>query len=245
MIADETLGRTIAVLLMAATLYTAFRAAAEPGPAARVGRTLHALMTAAMALMLLPGGHWPLLPQFLLFALGAWWFVLQAVARRTRHGDPLPGTGRAKPLYDAAAMAAMAFMLALGGFRDATLPGVLGPAPAAHHASAVAVPLAVPAPGWSAQPGPLPGTLQAAAVGLAVAFGLAAVLWAARLLVRLPVQLRAPLRPKFRNPRVPGTHHGSSVASPGRSSGFRDVADAAVEVLGAAAFAVMFAALAG
>lgn len=217
MITDETLGRTIAVLLMAATLYTMFRAVAASGPAARVGQTLHALMTAAMALMLLPGGQWPVLPQFLLFALGAWWFVLQAVSRRSRRGDRLPGTARAKSLYDAAAMAAMAFMLALGG-PGPDGPGPLGPAPAAHHGSAVALPLAAPVPGWRAGTDPLPDPLAAAAFGLAVVFGLAAVLWAARLLFRL-----RRIRPAGR---------------------FRYVADAAVESLGAAALANMFVALA-
>ena len=138
MIAGEALRWALLALLLAATLYSAWRGLAAARPAGRVDSALHALMTAAMALMLIPGGQWPVLPQVLLFALGAWWFILQAVRRRTGSRDAWPPTGQGKPLYDAAAMAAMAFMLAVKGLwvlpASAAVPPLQGPlVPVPHH----------------------------------------------------------------------------------------------------------------
>ena len=238
MIADEALRWTLAVLLLAATLYSACRAVAAPGPAGRVGSALHALMTAAMALMLVPGSRWPLLPQVLLFAVGAWWFILQAVSRRVRARHGQPAIAHAKPLYDAAAMAAMVFMLAAAGFWEVPPSGALPsapdlPIPASHHGASAAASLAAPVHEWSTQP----ALVLAVAFGLAVVFGLASVLWALRLLL----QLWAGSRGRF----VPAAirSEGPELRS-GRLAGFRDVADTAAEVVGAAALALMFAALA-
>lgn len=232
MLADEALRWTLAVLLLAATLYSAGQGLTGAGPAGRIGSVLHAFMTAAMAFMLVPGGRWPVLPQLLLFAVGAWWFVLQAVRLRTRSRGRWPRSGKGKPLYDAAAMAAMAFMLAAKGLWEPTAAGALRPAPgpltsAPHHGSAAAVPAAVPIPVWS--------TLTA--LVLAVAFALAAVLWAARLLLQLwPASGGPPVPAAIRTRGAgPGTQY---------SAGFRAVADTAVEVVGAAALAFMFAVLA-
>lgn len=242
----------MAVLLLAATLYSACRAVAASGAAGRVGLALHSLMVAAMALMLLPRGQWPLLPQVLLFVLGSWWFVVQAVSYRTRprDGPPVRGRavadkrvggrpvgGRAKPLYDAAAMAAMAFMLAAGGLAAVPQPGARPPAPVpvapAHHGAAAAGPLTVPLDGWSTQSSPVP----AVAFGLAVFFGLATVVWTLRLILQFW-------------PGIGGTSGAAAMCSRGgalwsaRSAGFRDVADTAVEIVAAGALALMFAALA-
>ena len=71
MTADEALRWTLAVLLLAATGYSAGQSLRGAGPAGRVGSALHAVMTAAMASMLVPGGQWPVLPQLLLFAAQA------------------------------------------------------------------------------------------------------------------------------------------------------------------------------
>ena len=238
MIADETLRWALAMLLWAATVYSVCRAAAAAGPAGRVGTSLRALMTAAMALMLVPGGRWALLPQLFLFALGAWWFVLQAVRHRTRTRDRRSVIGQGKPLYDAAAMGSMAFMLAVVGLWEDPASGALPPAPGAlvpapHHAGAAAVPLAAPEHAWSVQPPLVP----AVAWGLAVVFALAAVLWIVRLLLQLwplpggpPVP--AALRSQGRRPRVRP------------SAGFQAVADTAVEAVGAAVIALMLAGLA-
>jgi hypothetical protein len=239
-IADEALRWTLAVLLLAATLYSAGLGLNGTGQEGRVGSVLHALMTAAMALMLVPSGQWPVLPQLLLFAVGAWWFVLQAVRLRkpsrahngTHSRDRRPMSGKGKPIYDAAAMAAMVFMLAATRLWELTPSGALPPASgplisAPHHGSAAAMPLAVPPPAWGTQ----------TAVVLAVVFGLAALHWTARLLLQLwpgPRGLPATTAIQTRSPG-PGTRHLSDI---------RDVADTAVEVVGAAAFALMFAALA-
>ena len=154
MIAGEALRWALLALLLAATLYSARQGMAAARPAGRVDSALHALMTAAMALMLVPAGQWPVLPQVLLFALGAWWFVVQAVRRRTRSRDDRPPTGRGKPLYDAAAMIAMAFMLAAKGLwvlpASAAAPPLQGRlVPVLHHGGSASVPLAVPAPDWT------------------------------------------------------------------------------------------------
>ncbi|MGY3317028.1 DUF5134 domain-containing protein [Arthrobacter sp. TE12232] len=239
----------MAVLLLAATLFSACRAVAASGAAGRVGLALHSLMMAAMALMFLPRGQWPLLPQVLLFVLGSWWFVVQAVSYRTppRDGPPVRGravagkhvgdrpvAGRAKPLYDAAAMAAMAFMLAAGdlGAVPQSEARLLPVAPA-HHGAAAAGPLTARLPGWGDQLSLVP----AAAFGLAVFFGLATVAWTLRLLLQLW-------------PRTGGTSVAAALCSRGgalrgaRWPRCRDVADTAVEIVAAGALALMLAALA-
>ncbi|PVZ59601.1 DUF5134 domain-containing protein [Arthrobacter sp. H-02-3] len=252
MTADEAARWTTAVLLLAATLYSACRAMAASGAAGRVGLALHSLMMAAMALMLLPRGQWPLLPQVLLFVLGSWWFVVQAVSYRTRprDGPPVRGravagkhvgdrpvAGRAKPLYDAAAMAAMAFMLAAGDLGAVPQSEAGPPAPVpvapAHHGAAAAGPLTARLPGWGDQLSLVP----AVAFGLAVFFGLATVAWTLRLLLQLW-------------PLTGGRSVAAALCSRGgalrgaRCPRFRDVADTAVEIVAAGALALMFAALA-
>jgi len=235
MVADEALRWTLAVLLLAATLYSACRAVAASWTADRVGSALHAFMTAAMALMLVPGSQWPLLPQLLLFVVGTWWFILQAVSRRAHTRDGQRAVSRAKPAYDAASMAAMVFMLAAAGVWEAPPSGVLPAAPglAPHHGVAPALPPAAPVHDWSTQP----TLVLTVASALAVVFGLASALWAVRLLLQL--------RPGFRGRLAPAAIRSDGGDLRGRRrAGFRDVADAAVEVVGAAAFALMFAALA-
>ena len=81
----------LTALLLAASLYAAFRAGRKSPAAARVGFGLHAAMLTAMVLMLAPGLRWPALPQILFFGLAAWWFVLRAVSRRhAPAGRPAP-----------------------------------------------------------------------------------------------------------------------------------------------------------
>lgn len=236
MMANEALRWIVAVLLLAATLYAAFRAVTVPGPAARTSSVLQALMTAAMALMLVPGSQWPLLPQVLLFAVGAWWFMLQAVSRRVRARDDKSTVGRVKLIYHAAAMASMVFMLAAAGFwpvpPSGAIPSALDrPVPAPHHGASAAAALAAPAHGWSVQPALVPAVASA----LAVVFGLASVLWALRLIL----QVRAGSSGRF-VPAALRSHPGGLRGR--RAAAFRDVADTAVEVVGAAALALMFAA---
>ncbi|SDO90080.1 hypothetical protein SAMN04487914_10155 [Arthrobacter sp. ok909] len=235
MIADDAVRWTIAALLLAATLYSACRAVVASGAAGRVGLALHSLMMAAMALMLLPRAQWPLLPQVLLFVLGSWWFVVQAVSYRTHPRDGPPVRGRAKSLYDAAAMAAMAFMLAAGGLGTVRQSGPRPPVPVpvapAHHGAVAVGPLTAPLDGWSMQPSPVP----AVAFGPAIVFGLATAMWTLRLLLQL--------WPGSSDDTGPAAFFGHSLRG-ARSAGFRDLADTAVEVVGAAALALMFVALA-
>ena len=170
-------------MLLAASLYAAFRAGRKSPPATRVGFGLHAAMMTAMILMLAPGLRWPSLPQILFFVLAAWWFVLRAVSGRqlpARLPAPAEGATRVSLLYNGLTMAAMAYMLAamdvhegqgaLAGPDAAGLPGQ-----AAHHGSGAALPLRVALPGWNGLP----------VLVLAVAFGVAAALWAFHLLRRL------------------------------------------------------------
>ena len=226
----------LTALLLAASLYAAFRAGRKSPAATRVGFGLHAAMLTAMVLMLAPGLRWPALPQILFFGLAAWWFVLRAVSRRhAPAGRPAPaarpaqgrraGAGRGTLLYNALTMAAMAYMLAamdgqrghgaLAGSEATGLPGE----EAAHHGGPVGVPGQTGHDGVASAPGlPLPGTNQGwggqAALVLAVAFALAAAVCAVQLLRRI----RA--------------HNGGGGA------------DTILELVGAASMAVMFAALA-
>ncbi|MET3923167.1 DUF5134 domain-containing protein [Arthrobacter sp. UYEF20] len=220
MIENEFLRLGLTALLLAASLYAAFRASRKSPPATRVGFGLHAAMMSAMVLMLAPGLQGPALPQIFFFGLAAWWFVLRAVSRR-----PLPvacqgrarragATGMGGLLYNALTMAAMAYMLAatdvrgahgaLAGLGAAGLPGQ-----SAHHGGPAAGPLP---PG--SRPGYLPGWSSQSALVLAAAFGVAGAVWGLLLLRRL--------RPQARRGR----------------------GDAFLELVGAASMAVMFAALA-
>jgi hypothetical protein len=218
----------LTALLLAASLYAAFRAGRKSPPATRVGFGLHAAMMTAMVLMLAPGLQWPALPQILFFGLAAWWFVVRAVSLRLVPGGLLsPGAGPSVPsrgrghirhagrasrailLYNGLTMAAMAFMLAAmdvhGGQGAPAGPHAAGlPGQAAHHGSAAASPLPAALPGWNGAP----------VLILAVAFGVSAALWAFLLIRRL----RPPAGP--------------------------DSGTAFLELVSAAAMAVMFAALA-
>ena len=226
MVGNEVLRWALTALLLAASLYAAVRAGGTSPPATRVGFGLHAAMMAAMVPMLVPGLRWPALPQILFFGLAAWWFALRAVSRRpvpaglrapatgparVRHAG---GAGRCRLLYNALAMAAMAYMLvamdAHGAGAPLAGPEAAGPPGQAPHHGGPAVGLSLPGSlagseqGWESQP----------AVVLALAFGVAAAVWGLLLLRRL----RTPGRPR---------------------SG-----DAFLELAGAASMAVMFASLA-
>lgn len=222
--------------LLAASLYAAFRASRDSPPATRVSFGLHAAMTTAMVLMLIPGLRWPALPQILFFGLAAWWFVLRAVSRGpVSAGMHAPaagpaqgrreGAGRGTLLYNALTMAAMAYMLAamngqrghgaLAGSEAAGLPGE----GTAHHGGPAGVLGQTGRDGVASAPGlPLPGPNQGwvgqAALVLAVAFGLAAAVCAVQLLRRI------------------------------RARNGGGCADTILELVGAASMSVMFAMLA-
>jgi hypothetical protein len=164
-ITNEALRWALAALLLTAAGYAAVRAASHPARARRVDYGLHAVMMVAMVNMLAPGSRWPVLPQLLLLALGAWWFVVRAAAVRPARA------GSTMSLYDALSMAAAAYMLTAMDFSAAHGPAAAGhPSGAAHHGSATApgFPLPGPGPDWPTQP----------ALVLAVVFGLAGVAWA-------------------------------------------------------------------
>lgn len=92
MIENDLLRWGLAAPLLAASLYAAFRAGRKSPPAIRAGFGLHAAMLTAMVLMLIPGLQWPALPQVFVFGLAAWWFVLRAVSRQ-----PVPVAGPLVP----------------------------------------------------------------------------------------------------------------------------------------------------
>ncbi len=226
MIGIAALSWGLTALLLAASLYAAFRAGRKSPPATRVGFGIHAAMMAAMAVMLVPGLRWPALPQILVFGLAAWWFVLRAVSRPQApcagqappagqaHGRRAESASRGSLLYNALTMAAMAYMLAAMDVRG-TRGMPAGPAAAGlagqavHHAGAAA---GLPLPG--SLTGSLPGWSSQPALVLAAAFAVAGAVWTVLLLRRL--------RP----------HTG-----PGRGEAF-------LELVAAASMAVMFAALA-
>ena len=179
MIENGVLHWGLTALLLAASLYAAFRAGRKSPSDTRVGFGLHAAMMAAMVLMLAPGLRWPALPQLLFFGLAAWWFVLRAVSRRPGHIRPAGRATRAILLYHALTMAAMAYMLTtmdVHGGQGPEAAGVeaAGMGQTAHHGGAALAGLPLPGPNqaWSSQ----------AALVLAVAFGLAAAVWAVFLL---------------------------------------------------------------
>ena len=221
MLEDGFLRWGLTALLLAGSLYAAFHAARKSPPAARVGFGLHAAMTTAMALMLTPGLHWPALPQILLFGLAAWWFVLRAVARQPlpagRHVLlPNPAQGRRAETAGRGTLLYNALTMAAMAYRLAAMDG-----PRGHGALAGSESAGLPFEAHHRGAVPVllpPGSLadwgSQSALVLAVAFGLSGALWAFLLL--------RGLRP-----------HGRRVSG-----------DAFLELVGAGAMAVMFAALA-
>lgn len=221
MIANEALRWSLAAALAAATIYCGLRAGSKLRLVIRVNYCLHALMTAAMIAMLVHGWEGPPLPQILAFALGAWWFTVQAAASIAAPGTRPGRPRRGKCFYDAMMMAAMAYMLAVAQFTaTAASSGLQAPETfafrGAHHpGGAGALRVTFPAtPDWTSQ----------AALVLAVAFAAACVLWAARL--------------------VKSLGDSSAPSSPlSRTRAFRS-ADLGSELVSAIAMASMFAALA-
>jgi hypothetical protein len=213
-------------VLLAAAVYSVFRAGRTSALARRVDHGLHALMMMAMIVMLASGTPWPALPQILIFGVASWWFVLRAASRAASRG-PGPGaglrlTGHGKPLYDALAMAAMTYMLAAMDFREAhkisEAAGIMGRA--VHHGVGAGVGQLPPSSmDWGTQP----------ALMLAVTFLLASLLWAVRLVKGL--------RPGTAAKVAAGVRHLSA----GRAGG---TGDALLEFVGALSMAVMLAALA-
>lgn len=117
---NNTSSLTLSAVLCGLVIYHLMEAATVRKLSIQMNSCLHALMSASMAAMVL-GLGWPLLPQLIIFALAAHWFVVQAVSRveylRCSTSD------RLKCIYYAAAMAAAGLML---------LP--LGPTPTAYTA---------------------------------------------------------------------------------------------------------------
>jgi hypothetical protein len=238
LIADEALRWAMTAVLLAATLYSGFRASRKSALAVRVDHGLHAVMMAAMILMLAPGVQWPVLPQILVFVLAAWWFLIQAAsAQPARSGEPA-FAGRGLPLYDALSMAAMAYMIVAmdlrGGHGAGTeAAGIQGQAE--HHGGAtVALPMPASGQEWSGQP----------ATVFAVAFGLAGVFWAARVLRQL--RLGSAVLPGSPAPGFPDRRPPPGLLSVRRYSAGRapESGDALLGLIGAVSMAAMFTVLA-
>jgi hypothetical protein len=232
-------------VLLAATLYSGFRASRKSALANRVDHGLHAVMMAAMVLMLAPGVQWAVLPQILVFVLAAGWFLIQAASLPAIHGAGTGLAGRGKPLYDALVMAAMAYMLAAMAFHGTREAGagtdvavILGQSSHHREDAAAGQPLARPLQDWGGQP----------ALLLAVAFSVAGALWAVRMLRQLRDEAKAqPARPgQGPSGRRFTVHHRSGRRLPARNSpgqGSLRICDTVLELVGAASMAVMFAAL--
>jgi hypothetical protein len=231
LIEDEVLRFGMTAALSAATVYCAFRAGSKSPMIVRVNYALHALMTLAMIGMLFHGWNWPLLPQLLAFALGTWWFTVQASSSRARPGIRRGSQPRSKSLYDALFMAAMVFMLATPEFAGTqSTPGSNAHGGSAasvgqgtnHGAGAADGPVTLPATDDRTSAANWTGAVTSA---LAIVFAVACVLWAVRLVRSTGSGFPTPSAPFSR----------------GRALRFADLGN---EFVSAWAMAIMFAVLA-
>ncbi|WP_026556507.1 DUF5134 domain-containing protein [Arthrobacter sp. 35W] len=208
----------LTAVLLLGTGHHALAAARSRHLTDRVNNSLHALMNALMAAMLWNLAASTTLAQVILLAGAALWFIIQAVARPEFTILCAGSQGRLKCGYHALTMAGAALMVAMMahlGTPGAGAPAGGAPMAHTHHAMAAATPTT----GGGAAP--LAGS-PALAIALTVLFGAAALLFAILLL----------------RPRAPKTtgHAGA------RKRSVR--AGHALEALGAAAMAAMFATMA-
>jgi len=208
---------TLTAVLLLSGSYHLWQAAQSHQLTDRVNKSLHALMNVLMAAML-----WNLAPSTMLAQIGlltgaALWFVIQAVARpefKTLCGG---SQGRLKCAYHSLTMAGAALMVAMMAGHAATTAGQ-GIVPAgemsmsnAHHA--------MPAPAQSTAAATFDHSPDLA-IPLTVFFGAAAVVFIVLLL-------------RFRGTK-PTLHHATAPRLSVRT-------EHALEALGAAVMALMFA----
>lgn len=207
---------TLTAVLLAGGSYHALQATRSHQLTDRVNKSLHALMNALMAAML-----WNLAPSTMLAQIGlltgaALWFVIQAVARpefKTLCGG---SQGRLKCLYHSLTMAGAALMVAMMAGHVSTAGHGIVPAAGmsmsnAHHA--------MPAPAQSTAAATFDHSPDLA-IPLTVFFGAAAVVFIVLL-----------LRGRGTKPTL---HHATAPRLSVRT-------EHALEALGAAVMALMFA----
>ncbi|WP_166787751.1 MULTISPECIES: DUF5134 domain-containing protein [Cryobacterium] len=207
-----------AVLLLSACFYVV-QATRSHQITNRVNHALSALMNVVMASMLWPLGATTMLVQIAVLAGAALWFVLQAVARPELRSLCPSSQDRLKCVYHSISMASAALMVAMMmGHVASAGQGILTQShtalASAHHAMATAAPSTG---GLKLEAAPL------VAIALTTLFGTAAVVF-------IVLQVRRQLS---KTPRRNSAHRSHSVPA---EHGF--------EALGAAAMAVMFAAMA-
>jgi Domain of unknown function (DUF5134) len=101
------------LILGAGTVFCLTRASRGGAWVDRVNYVIHALMAVGMLAMIWHHGNLPVLPQVLLFSLGSFWFVLQAVSRPEFTLSRHTRSGKLICLYHAAMLASMVLMLTL------------------------------------------------------------------------------------------------------------------------------------
>lgn len=110
---DPLLNIPASLILGAGTVFCLARASRGGAWVNRVNYVIHVLMALGMLAMIWYHGTLPLLPQVLLFSLGSFWFVLQAVSRPEFPLACHTRTGKLICLYHAAMLTAMVLMLTL------------------------------------------------------------------------------------------------------------------------------------
>ncbi|WP_413249041.1 DUF5134 domain-containing protein [Sinomonas flava] len=208
-----------AVLLLGGS-YNLLRAIRSHLRRDQVNNTLNALMNAVMAAMLWNVQPFTVLGQILVLAGAALWFLVQAVAR-PRLGLCTSSKGRIRCLYHSLTMVGAALMVAFMGHATGLDPGIVPSAatsaymPMRHHDHI----MTTPTPGAGA-----PDYTSELALLLTILFGAAAVVFSI-LLLRLHTASKAlHLQPQ----------QLLSVS-----------AEHALEALGAAVMALMFATMSG
>lgn len=206
-----------AVLLLSGCYYL-LQAARSPHLTDRVNKSLHALMNVLMAAMLWNLAPSTMLAQIAVLAGAALWFVIQAVARPEFQILCAGSQDRLTCVYHSLTMAGAALMIAMMGLAASagpdTAPAAAASTSHAHHAAA-------PAPGDAAHSAAAPGlNLPALALPLTVFFATATLIFIVLLL----------------RSRAAKTTTGNRSAS--RHSTRIDVA---LEAIGAAVMALMFA----
>jgi hypothetical protein len=217
---NDALRWTLTAALSVGTAYYLFRVGRKSPLVMRVNYCLHALMTGAMISMLVPGWQWPQLPQVVIFTLAAWWFILQAVARREYVGICQGHARQRTCLYHGMVMAAMAYMAATMNV-SGTLETPGDPIPEAYMAQAHHH--STSGQGMHTALSAVPDWTSHATFVLALVFSAAVALWSIRL-----AQSLCPQKPA-----------ASAQVSNGlflRSAGF------SLELVSASAMAVIFGA---
>lgn len=214
---------------------------ALPRPVARVGYSLHVVMSVAMIAMAWPWGmSIPLVPQIIVFALAAGWFLVVAVVRWRRPGGE--HDSRAALIAHAAMMGAMVWMLAVMPITMTTGSGATGCS--AHHAEMGHCTLPAESPSAQSIPADsvesLPLAVWMAGIGIAVGFTIAGLWWGAKALDHARFAVHAADSARSRRPSssttttVAASTTSARLAFPGAEHGCHAVMSIGMAVMTAA-----------